>query len=222
MDKTLAVTGNTTVGGTLKVTGATTLSGATTLGSTLSVASNTTIGGTLQTTGASTFSGTIKAKEAVTMDKTLDVTGNTTIGGTLKTTGASTFTGAMTVSGNLTGTNISGTIVGVKDTSGTAGGIALYGSPNNIDDYSIYFRKTSNKGTHGYVTSDWATYFTMSNTNNRGWVFRRNGSGNVASIDTNGRAVFNGSVTIGGNAANTSGARMEYNSTNECIDFVFV
>ena len=62
--------------------------------------------------------------------------------------------------------------------SGNDGGITLY---NASPSYAIYFRQTSSTGTHSYVNSDWATYFTMDNTNNRGWIFKR-GSTNVASI----------------------------------------
>ena len=109
-----------------------------------------------------------------------------------------------------------------SQTSGTSGGISLYSGISQVDTYGIAFRTTANSGKHGYVSNDWATYFNMSNSANRGWVFRRNGVGGVASIDTDGKAVFNGSVTIGGNSANTSGARMEFNSTTQAIDFVFV
>lgn len=126
-----------------------------------------------------------------------------------------------TTSGVLTAATHQATNLVVTATNGTSGGISLYSSSSSMDDYGIYFRKISDKGAHGYVTSSWATYFTMSNSDNRGWVFRRNSSGNVASIDTSGNAVFNGSVTVGGNAANTSGARMVYDSTNSCINFVF-
>ena len=108
-----------------------------------------------------------------------------------------------------------------SQTSGTSGGISLYSGISQVDTYGIAFRTTANSGKHGYVSNDWATYFNMSNSANRGWVFRRNGVGGVASIDTDGKAVFNGSVTIGGNSANTSGARMEFNSTTQAIDFVF-
>lgn len=114
------------------------------------------------------------------------------------------------------------TLFGVNSTNGTGGGISLYGGAGNVDNYGIYFRKTTNKGGHGYVTSDWATYFTMSNTNNMGWVFRRNSSGNVASIDTSGQMVLNGSLTIGGNESNTSGVRQVYNATTQSLDFIFV
>lgn len=103
--------------------------------------------------------------------------------------------------------------------SSTAGGLSLYGTDPTA--YGVIFRGTGNQGKHGYVTSDWATYFTMSNTNNRGWVFRRQSSGNVASIDTSGQMVLNGSLTLGGNEANTSGCRLVYNPIGS-LDFVFV
>lgn len=105
--------------------------------------------------------------------------------------------------------------------SGAAGGLALYGVDPTT--YGIIFRGTANQGKHGYVQSDWATYFTMnSNATTRGWVYKLNQTnGAVASISGGGNAVFNGSVTIGGNTTNTSGARMEYNATTQAIDFVF-
>jgi hypothetical protein len=78
--------------------------------------------------------------------------------------------------------------------SGTDGGLTLYGSDVN---YGIIFRTTANCGTHGWVNGDWATYFTMSNTSGRGWVFRRWGSGNVASISTDGNVNFNGALYCG-------------------------
>ena len=71
------------------------------------------------------------------------------------------------------------------------GGITLYGGDIN---YGIIFRTTKSQGTHGYVSGDWATYFTMSNSANRGWIFKRYGSGNVASISTDGNAYFNGHI----------------------------
>lgn len=78
-----------------------------------------------------------------------------------------------------------------RGSSGTDGGITLY---NNEAQYGIMFRTTANQGTHGYVSGDWATYFTMSNSANRGWVFKRWGVGNVASISTDGNAYFNGHI----------------------------
>jgi hypothetical protein len=84
------------------------------------------------------------------------------------------------------------------------------------------FRGTSNSGKHGYVQSDWATYFTMNQgATTRGWIFRKKTDGPVASISGAGHAVFNGSVTVGGNTTNTSGCRMEYNTSTQSLDFVF-
>lgn len=101
--------------------------------------------------------------------------------------------------------------------SQTAGGLSLYGTDPST--YGIMFRSTSSRGKHGYVQSDWATYFTMNNSATRGWVFYS--QANVASVSGAGNAVFNGSVTVGGNTTNTSGCRMTYNSTTESLDFVF-
>ena len=69
-----------------------------------------------------------------------------------------------------------------------SGGISLY-SNSDPDTYGIMFRGTAHCGTHGKVTSDWATYFTMNNQVDRGWIFRR-GTTNVASISGGGAASF--------------------------------
>ena len=119
--------------------------------------------------------------------------------------------------GFFNGNVIVSDVLGIQQTGGTSGGVSLYNGTSGLAEYGIMFRKTSNQGTHGYVTSDWATYFTMSNTNNRGWVFRRNASGNVASIDTNGRMVLNGSMTVGSTSA---GGCVQYNSTSHVLEFV--
>lgn len=119
-----------------------------------------------------------------------------------------TFTGSITVTD----------ILGIQQTAGTSGGISLYGGTGNVDNYGIAFRTTANKGKHGYVQSDWATYFTMNDNATRGWIFRRNGSGNVASISCEGHLVLNGSLTVGGNTANTSGTRLTYNTSNVSLD----
>ena len=92
------------------------------------------------------------------------------------------------VNGNAIATNL-----GVN-ASGGGNGISLYSGSGNVAIYGIAFNQTSNWGTHGYVTSDWATYFTMNNQNNRGWIFKRNGSGNVFSIDTSGQVYANGRI----------------------------
>lgn len=93
------------------------------------------------------------------------------------------------VNGNAIATNF-----GVNSTAGSGQGISLYGGSGYVNQYGIAFVTTGNWGTHGYVTGDWATYFTMSNTENRGWIFRRYGSGNVFSIDCDGHAYANGLV----------------------------
>jgi hypothetical protein len=73
-------------------------------------------------------------------------------------------------------------------------GISLYAGYNSGEPtYGLLFTGTS-LGTHGAVTSDWATYFTMNNNTSRGWIFRRVGSGNCASISAGGTASFNGDV----------------------------
>lgn len=120
-------------------------------------------------------------------------------------------------------TEVRSTSFSVSATNGTSGGISLYSSAAMVDEYGVMFRKTSNQGVHGDTTGDWATYFTMYNdtSSKRGWIFKHYNSGNVASINTVGNAVFNGSVTVGGNATNTSGATLSFNSSNNCIDVLF-
>ena len=106
--------------------------------------------------------------------------------------------------------------------SGTAGGVSLYST--SPTDYGVTMRNTGTSsgqlGKHGYVQGDWAGYFCFTGATNRGYIFRHAGA-NVASISGLGHAVFNGSVTVGGNAANTSGGRMEYDATVEAIGFTF-
>jgi hypothetical protein len=115
----------------------------------------------------------------------------------------------------------SATVCANTANSNSAGGIALYSTDPEV--YGIMFRGTSNSGKHGYVQSDWATYFTMNQgATTRGWIFRKKTDGPVASISGAGNAVFNGSVTVGGNTTNTSGCRMEYNTSTQSLDFVFV
>ena len=78
--------------------------------------------------------------------------------------------------------------------SSTRDGISLYGGYSGGEPtYGLLFTGTS-LGTHGSVTGSWATYFTMNNDNSRGWIFRRVGSGNCASISAGGHAAFDGSV----------------------------
>ncbi len=94
--------------------------------------------------------------------------------------------------GGITSDTLSAASIGISGTNGTDGkGIALYGGANSGEPtYGMMFQKTATYGTFGYVSADWATYFTMDTTNNRGWIFRKVGVGNVASINNNGNAHF--------------------------------
>jgi len=78
-------------------------------------------------------------------------------------------------------------------------GLSLYNGAASFPQYGILFQGTATMGTHGSVTADWATYFTVDTTSNRGWIFKggtvNSTSYNVASINNSGTAVFNGNVT---------------------------
>lgn len=96
--------------------------------------------------------------------------------------------------------------------SQTDGGITLYDGDIN---YGIIFRTTKDQGTHGYVSGDWATYFTMSNSAGRGWIFKRWGVGNVASISTDGNAYFNGHIRAASTGCSwLDGQRYNYGGYN--------
>jgi hypothetical protein len=147
------------------------------------------------------------------------------IGATSQATNPQTYSDdqCYVTSGTLQANKVQASVTVCANTakSNSAGGIALYST--DPEEFGVMFRGTSNSGKHGYVQSDWATYFTMnSNAPTRGWIFRRKTDGTFASISAAGHAVFNGSVTVGGNSTNTSGCRMEYNSTTQSLDFVFV
>ena len=86
--------------------------------------------------------------------------------------------------------NICGSVLHAnRNASGTEGGVSLYGDVDPIT-YGITFRDTGNYGKIGKVQGDWATYFTMNSSYNRGWIFRSGGI-NYASISTRGEAYFN-------------------------------
>lgn len=114
-------------------------------------------------------------------------------------TSAGSATNATNVSGGtVSGSSVNGSYIGVNNTTNTNGyGISLYnGATAGVPAYGLMFQGTATFGTHGAVTSDWATYFTMNNTANRGWIFRDVSTPtNVASISNNGTANFNGNVT---------------------------
>lgn len=146
-----------------------------------------------------------------------DGNGNT-IATTYATKADPTFTGVLTAEA-IKATNY----VAVNPSKASnVGGLALYATTPT--DYGIAMRGTSGQGVHGYVQGDWATYFSMSGTAanmpTRGWVFK-NYEGGVASVSGDGNIVTNGSITVGGNSANTSGCRMVYDDTAKCLNFVF-
>ena len=107
------------------------------------------------------------------------------VNGSLRVTAASTFN------------SVASLTIGVSNTDQTLGrGISLYNGPTSGKPaYGIMFSGTSTFGTHGSVTGDWATYLTMSDTTNRGWIFQR-GSTNVASISGAGDMYLNGLLNI--------------------------
>ncbi len=102
-----------------------------------------------------------------------------------------------TTATNTSGGTVNGNYLGVHNTSGSTGyGLSLYnGAVAGQPTYGIFFGQTASFGTHGNVTADWATYFTMDATANRGWIFRDVSNGNKASISNTGNATFAGEVT---------------------------
>ena len=86
--------------------------------------------------------------------------------------------------------------IGIRNSSSsTKDGISLYnGAVGGEPTYGLMFTGTSGSGTHGGVTGDWATYFTMNNDSSRGWIFRKAGITNSASISAGGVATFDTSV----------------------------
>jgi hypothetical protein len=82
------------------------------------------------------------------------------------------------------------------------------------------FAKTATFGKCGSVSSDWATYFTMNRNDARGWIFKSNGgaangNNNVTSIAANGNIYTIGNITVGSNVT------LQWNATDQSLDFVF-
>lgn len=108
--------------------------------------------------------------------------------------GAYTFSNSANVlSGNITSavnsnTGIEVGYLGIHSTSGSDGhGLSLYnGYVDGEPTYGIMFAQTATFGTHGDVSNDWATYFTMNTTANRGWIWREAGTANLASLSNEG------------------------------------
>jgi hypothetical protein len=136
-------------------------------------------------------------------------------GQTMNISGTATNITAYTINQNLgTSNDVSHRTLGVNNTDSTVGyGLSLYnGAVAGQPTYGIFFGGTATFGTHGAVSADWATYFTMNNTANRGWIFRDMSTpSNVASINNAGRATF---VSLGVNTA-ASTTNGEIRATNE-------
>jgi hypothetical protein len=86
--------------------------------------------------------------------------------------------------------------------SGAGIGINLYSGSPSQPTYGLFFAQTGNFGTYGAVSADWATYFTMNSTANRGWIFREIESlGNVAAISNQGNMTLRSHFEQGNNIA---------------------
>ena len=87
---------------------------------------------------------------------------------------------------------INATSIGITNVSPTTGlGISLYSGPatGSMATFGLAFAGCGTYGTHGAVTSDWATYFTIDTTAGRGWIFKNTNTGtggNVVSISNTG------------------------------------
>lgn len=90
--------------------------------------------------------------------------------------------------------------------SSTAGyGVSLFSTgplEGNLPSHGISFSGTSRFGTHGSVKNDWATYFTSSTDQNRGWIWKLFDinsitSGNIASLSGYGNLTITNGTTSG-------------------------
>ncbi len=128
---------------------------------------------------------------AVTVSRPMTVTG----GDLVVTAGKVDVSGLVEASGGFN----------IANTSQTSQiGLALYNDVDAVNPtYGIMFTGTATPGAHGYVTGDWATYFTMNTSPGRGWIFyEQGGTGGVASISNDGdmqidgdfRLINNGSI----------------------------
>ena len=206
------------------------VTGPVTFGDTVSIDEATV--GDLVVNGSASFTNNIQAN-TISGDLTGDVTGNVVgnvSGNATSATKATqdgsgntitsyycTLSTAQTISGvkTFSAMPIANGISVVSTSPGTSGGLSLYTDkiPTN---YGIAMRNTSSTTKHGYVQGDWATYLYMAGAENRGWIFYGNG-GLRASISNTGNAVFNGSVTVGGNTGNTSGCEMVFDDDTQSV-----
>lgn len=162
----------------------------------------------LNVAGAATLSSTLTVSGVLTASSTLNVTGilnaNNTTDATSTTSAGAVFDGGvgiakqLRVGSTITGSGaINGLRLGISNTSATTGyGLSLYaGAVTGMPTHGIAFAGTGTFGTHGGVTSDWATYLTMNDMTTRGWIFRR-GTTNVASISGAGTATLGGGLSV--------------------------
>lgn len=124
--------------------------------------------------------------------------------------------GGAEFSGEVQGLSMSAGTIGVENTDATTGyGVSLYGGQQTGQPtYGLFFGGTATFGTHGNVSADWATYFTMNSTANRGWIFRNMSTPiNVASISNAGTMYLNGSLnsTTAGTGTFGTALRASYN-----------
>lgn len=104
--------------------------------------------------------------------------------------------------GTVTGATNFNSGITVNNTSADGRGINLYSGSPTSPTYGLFFAQTSNFGTYGAVSADWATYFTMNSTANRGWIFREHDSlGNVAAISNQGNMTLRSHFEQGNNIA---------------------
>lgn len=100
---------------------------------------------------------------------------------------------------------------GISNTdSTTKKGISLYGGASSAQpEYGLMFSGTAGSGTHGAVTGDWATYFTMAGATTRGWIFKQ-GTNNVASISGTG-VITGADVKVGSHLVYHAGRKPHWN-----------
>lgn len=174
----------------------------------LNVAGAATLSSTLTVSGVLTASSTLNVTGIFNANNTTDATSTTAAGAVfdggvgivkqLKVGGATTLGSTLSVTSTITGSgSINALRLGISNTSITTGnGLSLYaGAVTGMPTYGIAFAGTATFGTHGGVTSDWATYLTMNDATTRGWIFRR-GTTNVASISGAGTATLGGGLSV--------------------------
>jgi hypothetical protein len=127
----------------------------------------------------------------------------------LAVSGSSYFTDS--ISSKAIGVNTSGSQT-------TGDGISLYSTyTGGLPSYGMMFGGSTQFGVHGAVAAgDWATYFTMSGAQTRGWIFRHDAAGPIASINAYGDAMFRSVIGVG-TVNDYSGAGIEVRGNGTTI-----